>query len=162
MLFLYQWADPRRGQRIVKIAPGPDARLWDDCYANGYIRVGWDEVGDLRGFESREQFEAKFADTFLTLYNGNTAKTTEKAREVWSLTEISPGDIVVANKGTSRVVGIGRVVEPGYERPTKASATTHTRSQSNGMPGRPETSTLFDVGPSRQWLRYHKPSTHGS
>ena len=144
-LFPYQWADPRQGQRIVKIAPGPDAQLWDDCYTNGYIRVGWDEVGDLRGFASREQFEAKFADTFLSLYNGNTAKTTEKAREVWSLTELSPGDIIVANKGTSRVVGIGRVVEPGYERRDGLDDYAHTVAVDW------DAGEARDIDPIRRW-----------
>jgi 5-methylcytosine-specific restriction enzyme B len=115
MWFLYSWADPRQGERIVKIAPGPNADLWHDCLKNGYIRVGWDEVGDLAQFESRAQFSARFADQYSNLYNGNTAKINEKAGEVWTLTELVPGDIVIANRGTSEVVGIGRVNDRRYE-----------------------------------------------
>jgi 5-methylcytosine-specific restriction protein B len=33
--FLYSWSDPRAARRAVKISPGEDARLWDDCLANG-------------------------------------------------------------------------------------------------------------------------------
>jgi 5-methylcytosine-specific restriction protein B len=115
MWFLYSWADPRQGQRIVKIAPGPNAQVWDDCYANGYIRVGWDDVGDLSQFETRAQFDAKFADAFSGLYKGNGAKIAEKAKEVWTLTELVPGDVVIANRGTGHVVGIGRVNDRRYE-----------------------------------------------
>ena len=115
MWFLYSWADPRQGERIVKIAPGPSAQFWDDCLANGYIRVGWDAVGDLSQFDSRAQFNARFADVFSGLYNGNGAKITEKANEVWTLTELVPGDIVIANRGTSHVAGIGRVNDRRYE-----------------------------------------------
>jgi 5-methylcytosine-specific restriction protein B len=114
--FLYFWSHPGKTARIVKIAPGHNAELWDDCRANGYIRVGWDEVGDLRDYPSKEEFRARFAEAFGALYNGNQAKITEKANEVWTLTELEPGDLVVANRGTSEVLAIGTVVEPGYER----------------------------------------------
>lgn len=114
--FLYFWADPRQANRIVKIAPGHDADLWADCRANGYIRVGWDEVGDLRDFASKEEFRARFGEVFSDLYKGNQAKLSEKANEVWTLVELEPGDLVVANKGTSQVLAVGTVVDPGYER----------------------------------------------
>jgi 5-methylcytosine-specific restriction protein B len=114
--FLYHWSHPGKTARIVKIAPGHNAELWDDCLTNGYIRVGWDEVGDLRDYPSKEEFRARFAEAFGALYKGNQAKITEKANEVWTLTELEPGDLVVANRGTSEVLAIGAVVEPGYER----------------------------------------------
>lgn len=115
--FLYWWADPaKQAARVVKIAPGHDAELWEDCRKNGYIRVGWDEAGDLRDFTSKEEFRARFATVFDELYKGNQGKLTEKANEVWTLVELQPGDLVVANKGTSEVLAIGTVVEPGYER----------------------------------------------
>ena len=126
MWFLYDWADPRQSQRIVKIAPGHNADLWEDCLANGYIRVGWDEVGDLREFETRDQFNAKFADAFSALYKGNGPKISEKAGEVWLLSELVPGDIVIANQGTSRVVGIGTVTDRGYEKRDDLGQYTHT------------------------------------
>lgn len=126
MWFLYAWADPRESQRIVKIAPGANASLWGDCLANGYIRVGWDEVGDLSAFESRDQFNAKYADAFSALYKGNGPKISEKAGELWMLTELVPGDIVIANQGTSRIVGIGTVTDGGYEKRDDLGQYTHT------------------------------------
>ena len=126
MWLLYAWADPRGTQRIVKIAPGNSASLWSDCLANGYIRVGWDEIGDLSAFENREQFNARFAEVFSDLYKGNNAKINEKANEVWMLTELSPGDTVIANQGTSRIVGIGTVTEGGYEKRDELGQYTHT------------------------------------
>lgn len=113
MHFLYDWASPIETTKIVKIAPGHGAELWADCRDNGYIRVGWDEVGDLRDYPSKEEFTAAFAQRFTY---GSQAKVTEKANEVWTLTQLQPGDIVVANRGTARIVGIGRVIEPTYQR----------------------------------------------
>ncbi|MBN1887479.1 MAG: EVE domain-containing protein [Thermoflexales bacterium] len=119
--FLYSWADPRETRRIVKIAPGDDAKYWDDCLANGYICVGWDGVGDLREFESEDAFRERFTEAYTELYKGHKPTLTRKANELWTLTGLEPGDLVVANKGISVILGVGEVIEPGYEwRPDRA------------------------------------------
>ena len=124
MAFLYQWADPRESRRIVKIAPGEKAKFWDDCLQHGYICVGWEEVGDLNDFESKEDFAERFSQVFSNHYK--PAKLKEKTNEVWTLKELEPGDIVVANKGTSEIVGVGEVVEPGYEFRPEREEYQHT------------------------------------
>ncbi len=112
MAFLYDWADPRQSTRIFKIAPGDDAKYWEDCRDGNYICVGWGEVGDLRDFSTK----AEFREAFGTCYPGYTkSKATEKANEVWTLLELEPGDIIIANRGMSEVLAIGQVEEPGYQ-----------------------------------------------
>ena len=137
-----------RGSRSgsSRLRPGTNAALWQDCLDNGYIRVGWDEVGDLREFESRDQFNARFADVFSALYKGNGPKISEKAGEVWMLTELVPGDIVIANQGTSRVVGIGTVTDRGYEKrdQTWTSSRTHV-----GVAWDP--TQARDIDPIKRW-----------
>ncbi len=96
--------------RVVKIAPGPDAEFWEECRAGGYICVGWDELGDLRDYASKDELRQRFAEFYPT----TPGKTTEKVGEIWTLLELEPGDTIVANRGTKAVVGIGKVVEPGY------------------------------------------------
>lgn len=124
--FLYAWADPRQTRRVVKIAPSEQARHWDDCLANGYICVGWDDVGDLREFESEEEFRSRFAETFAQTYNQHQSTITKKAGEVWTLGELEPGDLVIANRGLSEVLAVGEVVEPGYEWRAERSEYKHT------------------------------------
>jgi 5-methylcytosine-specific restriction protein B len=116
MRFLYDWSNPHEAPRVVKIAPGEEAKYWGECLAGGYVCVGWDEVGDLREFESKEAFRARFVQEFgERYYNGNASVTTRKANELWTLMELEPGDLVVANKGISKILAVGEVVEPGYE-----------------------------------------------
>lgn len=115
MRFLYDWSNPHEAPRVVKIAPGEEAKYWEECVAGGYVCVGWDEVGDLREFESKEAFRDRFEQEFAGEYNNNASKITQKANEVWTLRELEPGDIVVANKGISKVLAVGEVAEPGYE-----------------------------------------------
>ena len=100
--------------RMVKIAPGHDAEYWNDCLAGGYVCVGWDDVGDLGDYDSQESFEQAFSEHYLAEYQGNRSIASRKARELWTLVELQPGDIVVANHGTSEILAVGTVVEPGY------------------------------------------------
>ncbi len=109
--FLYHWSHPQKAPRIRKIAPGEQAKYWDDCQKDGYICVGWDQVGDLTEFEDKEEFTAAFRAAFPD-YNRSTQ--TKKANELWTLMELEPGDIVVANKGTSHVLALGTVNDEGY------------------------------------------------
>ena len=127
MFFLYGWANPHTTQAIVKIAPGEHARKWQECLAGGYISVGWNEVGDLRQFSGKDDFRPKFIE----LYSKGPAAvgaTTRKANELWTLMELEPGDIIVANKGTSEIVGIGSVVAPGYQWRPELDEYKHTVS----------------------------------
>jgi 5-methylcytosine-specific restriction protein B len=110
--FLYMWFSPLGG-RLTKIAPGPDAQFWDECLANGYICVGWDDVGDLRQYASKEAFLAAFRDAYGETY-ANEAKLKEKAEEVWLLLDLVVGERVVANRGTKEILAIGTIESPGY------------------------------------------------
>lgn len=112
MFLLYEWDNPQAGGKTYKIAPGPQGLHWDDCLAGGYICVGWDEVGDLNGYSSKDDFKQAFGEHYP--YNGNNAQVSRKANELWVLMELEPGDRVVANRGTSEVLGIGTVTDAGY------------------------------------------------
>ena len=98
--------------RVVKIAPGHDADRWPECRDGGYICVGWDDVGDLALYPTKEAFRAAFGQLYG--YDGHTPTQTKKANELWTLRELRPGDRVVANRGTSEVLAVGTVVAPGY------------------------------------------------
>lgn len=114
VLFLYWWTNPVRTQQIVKIAPGANGSLWDECLAGGYIAVGWDDVPDLRSYADKDEFLAAFSAAYSDEYNGYQSKISAKANEVWKLLGLRPGDLVVANRGTSGILGVGRVAGDAY------------------------------------------------
>ena len=122
--FLYWWGDPRDAHRVVKIAPGEKAKYWDACLQGGYICVGWEDVGDLSQFESKEAFRERFAEAYP--YNGHHPSIVRKSNELWTLTELEPGDLVVANQGTSKILAVGEVVEPGYQWREERPVFQHT------------------------------------
>lgn len=123
--------DPQSARRIYKIAPGDQARFWDDCRKGSYICVGWDEVGDLRAFtqEDEESFTAIFREK--EGYAGSSGRVstgTRKARELWLLRELEPGDIILANRGISEILAMGEVIEPGYDFDESRQEYKHTVS----------------------------------
>ncbi len=95
--------------RVVKIAPGEQAKYWDDCRNGGYICVGWDEVGDMTQFASFAEFRKAFA----VARPSTPGHITTKAKELWTLRSLREGDYVVANRGTSEVLAVGKV-KGGY------------------------------------------------
>ena len=123
---LYQWSDPRETNQIVKIAPGRDGELWDDCRDGGYICVGWDEVGDLRDFEDTSELRDAFAEQYAERYKQHEGTLTKKSKELWLLRNLEPGDKVLANRGMSHVLAVGEVVEPGYQYRPERSKYMHT------------------------------------
>jgi 5-methylcytosine-specific restriction protein B len=143
--FLYWWADPRKSRKIVKIAPGERGRLWDDCLRGGYICVGWEEVGDLSKFGDKEEFRTEFGRRYTSTYSGNQSAVSKKANELWTLTELEPGDLVVANRGTSHILGVGTVQDPSYVwRPERAEY-KHTVNVEWDV------SVARDIEPVRAW-----------
>jgi 5-methylcytosine-specific restriction enzyme B len=145
MWFLYRWAHPRKEHRVVKIAPGEDAKYWDDCRREGYICVGWDTVGDLREFESKDSFRAQFEKEYAGQYNNHKPTLSKKANELWTLMELEPGDIVIANKGTSQILALGEVAEPGYAWKPERPEYRHT------VRVEWDTSYAKEIQPQKRW-----------
>ena len=106
---------PDREQKVVKIAPGRGAKYWDECLENGHIRVGWEKVGDLRQYEDYDELREAFYEAYYPDTHDTEQKITEKSGELWTLTQLKPGDLVVANRGKNEVLAVGEVLEPGYE-----------------------------------------------
>lgn len=110
MHFLYQWAPPGRKSVVLKVEPGPDAGLWEDCLKNGRIRVDGSGIGDLSLFSAVGD---------LAVQLGKAPDTSKSAAEraakgLEHFRALVPGDVVVANRGTEQVLGIGTVTS-GYE-----------------------------------------------
>ncbi len=98
--FLYEWEDPKSVRGIYKIAPGENAKLWNECLEGGYVCVGWSAVGDLTSYQGFNEFQKRFREWHIGTHGdttGQRATATRKAREIWTLTKIEPGDLILAN-----------------------------------------------------------------
>lgn len=144
--FLYFWSSPVEDRRIVKIAPGRNAVYWDDCLRNGFICVGWEKIGDLRQYESKDAYLADYEGAYADIHGGHKAAISKQANELWTLRELEPGDLIVANKGVSVVLGVGEVVEPGYEFLDERPEYKHV------VHVKWDTSKAGPIPPQKQWL----------
>ncbi|MFW6297600.1 MAG: McrB family protein [Desulfosalsimonas sp.] len=95
--------------QIYKIAPGENAKRWEEWLANGYASIGWEALGDLSDL-SKKDFEKKKNQVL-----AEHADWTQKAlNQVWQFANIKEGDRVVANKGKKEIIGMGTVIGPYY------------------------------------------------
>lgn len=90
-----------------KIAPGANARLWDEWVNGGHSSMGWSEVGDVTGM-SRPEFLQKLKDV------GGPLGWRKGPEQLWHFAHIPEGSWIIANRGTTEIVGIGRVTGPYY------------------------------------------------
>ncbi|MCA8938175.1 MAG: AAA family ATPase [Planctomycetes bacterium] len=91
--------------RIWIFSAGEDARWWDSQKQAGIAALGWPLLGDLSRYEDFEDFKKQYRLSYPA-----DSKTSTKPRALWRWREeVQIGDILIARKGKSRVVGIGRV-----------------------------------------------------
>ena len=91
-------------------APGQNASLWEEFYKQGIMGLGWEEIGDLNQFASKEEITNKLQETYGTTslkYNDATANYEFKEG-------ISKGDVIIAKKGRRKLLGYGIVTSDYY------------------------------------------------
>ena len=90
-------------------APGEGSRMWDEFYADGLMGIGWDEMGDLKLYPTKDAMKVKMKELY-----GDEYSYMNSALATWQFAnEIQTGDIVYAKKGMYKVIGRG-VVESEY------------------------------------------------
>lgn len=86
-------------------APGHNASSWDEFYNEGIMGIGWDELGDLKSFKSKEQIKKE-----LKRIHGDSSNFMNDAHATWQFAnDIKPGDIIFVKKGISLILGCGVV-----------------------------------------------------
>ena len=91
-------------------APGENANMWEDFHKNGIMGLGWDELGDLTQYSTKEEIATRLKE----LYVGDTSKANDATANVDFRSSISIGDIVIAKKGRNAYLGYGIVTSDYY------------------------------------------------
>ena len=92
-----------------KIAPGESAEFWEEQRNAGVIGIQWNELGDLTGKDLDWVHQE-----LRRIWPSQIAVFSPQFRDFLS---IKKGDIIIANKGLSKIVGIGRVTGEYQYRP---------------------------------------------
>lgn len=99
-----------RTVRYWMISPGVGASKWDRFSSENIIGIGWDEMGDLSQYATKEDMRLKMQE----LYGPNRSYKND-VHATWQFAnEMMPGDIVYAKKGRNILLGRG-IVLSGYE-----------------------------------------------
>lgn len=91
-------------------SPGDGAASWEEFYDAGIMAIGWDEIGDLSVFPSKDAMKQRMKECY------DASKSYKNsAHATWQFVhDLKPGDIVFAKKGLHLIIGKG-VVESDYE-----------------------------------------------
>ncbi|MFD1032480.1 AAA family ATPase [Metaplanococcus flavidus] len=105
------------------ISPGEDSRLWDHFLAENIIALGWDYLGDLEEYDSKESVERK-----MTEQRSDGVRPTNDTKAVWDFyREIQTGDTVYVKEGIKKILARG-VVTGEYYFDDAASEYKHRRN----------------------------------
>lgn len=104
---------------VTNIFRGDEER-WSRYLRDGVISVRWDELGDLRIFESKEAIQK------VVLGSGITGPSPMQSLFLWQFChEMEEGDVIVATASANRVLGYG-VIKGEYDY--KTDSWGHVRS----------------------------------
>ena len=86
-------------------APGESAYLWDEFYQESIMALGWDEIGDLSQFKSRDEIKKALVNA----YGGTGSKKNDVSANDDFLNKVKIGDTIIAKKGRGELLGYGIV-----------------------------------------------------
>jgi 5-methylcytosine-specific restriction protein B len=86
-------------------APGENAIKWDEFYNSGIMALGWDEIGDLNQYNSRNEIKISLVNK----YGGEGSKMNDVSANDDFINKINIGDVVIVKKGRSELLGYGLV-----------------------------------------------------
>ena len=90
-------------------AAGDGSVNWENDYDEGIMAIGWDDMGDLMQYSSKEEMRAKMREVY-----GGTSSYKNQVHATWQFAnDIKPGDIIFVKKGRKEIIGRG-VVEGEY------------------------------------------------
>jgi AAA domain (dynein-related subfamily) len=103
-------------------SPGENGNLWEECFQNEVMLLGWDDLGDLRDYNSKEEIVSKLQE----LGNTTSSKKNDATANFEFCNIIAKGDIVIAKKGREKLLGFG-VVDSEYVFDESRESFKHTR-----------------------------------
>ena len=120
-----QWYQERFGSaRVWLLAPGPNAQHWDEFREKGIIAIGWDELGDLREFDDKQDIHERIPEIFSDWASKNPKNDSLACHQF--VRELQSGDYVVIKQGIKVLLGYG-VIESDYSYDHSRPGMRHVR-----------------------------------
>lgn len=133
-------------------SPGDVAMYWNEFYESGIMSIGWDLLGDLSSYGSKNEMRQKLREL-----NNSDSSFKNAVHATWQfVNEMKPGDIVFAKKGMHQIVGRGIVTSEYEYDSTKAHKNVrHVNWTHKGEwehPGKAVMKTLTDITPYSDYV----------
>lgn len=104
------------------ISPGENSRLWDQFHVENMMALGWDYLGDLNKYDSKEAVERKMIEQ-----RADGVRPSNDTKAVWDFyREIQAGDTIYVKEGIKKILARG-VVMGDYYFDDEASEYKHRR-----------------------------------
>lgn len=97
-------------KRYWLYAPGENAHMWEEFYQSGVMGLGWEDLGDLRKYQSKKEIESKLQE----IYETSGSKRNDATANFDFLKGISVGDIIIVKRGRGELLGYGEVNSDYY------------------------------------------------
>jgi predicted RNA-binding protein with PUA-like domain len=91
-------------------APGDNANMWDEFYSNSLMGLGWDGLGDLNAYKSKDDISKRLIE----LEEAQSSKSNDASANFDFKVNMSIGDIVIVKKGRNAFLGYGEVISDYY------------------------------------------------
>ena len=98
-------------------APGENANKWEEFYSQEIMGLGWDDLGDLDDYKSKNEIKAKLQD----LEGVASSKQNDTAANYDFHKVIKPGDVIIVKKGIGELLGYGIVTSDYFYDETRES-----------------------------------------
>jgi len=83
-------------------------KVWEYDLKNGTIAIGWKDLGDVSQM-SKSELSLKFREVY------GEKNLTRDCNSIWRFYNgISPGDVIIARRGTKKIIGIGIVTGTAF------------------------------------------------
>ena len=106
--YIGEW-NPDIEEQCWLIAPGENAKKWDEYSKSGEIGIGWEELGNIGKYDS--DYDSLQNDYIKIYQSANDNYRGSSPKQIWDFYKnIEIGDIIFARKGVRQIVGMGKVI----------------------------------------------------
>lgn len=107
--------EPNQNQNSSKVnywlyAPGERAKYWNEFYEKGIMALGWDELGDLRQYQSNDEVNNRFKE----IEADDKSRMNFAKANFEFLAKAKIGDYVLVKSGRQELVGYGVISSDYY------------------------------------------------
>lgn len=98
-------AVPKDKKRYWIYAPGEGSSMWEEFYDKEIMGIGWDKLGDLKQYPTKESMKNKMKEIYGEEYSYKNA-----GHLTWQFAnELKIDDVIIVKKGLKKIIGRGIV-----------------------------------------------------